>query len=313
MSLALTGGKHVSSYMRRGKRVKGYSRKSHNKKKSKSRSRSRSRSRHGGAVPAQAPAYADYFQDYAQVGGYAPSYYDNYVADPRIAGAAGAYDMYYDAVADPRYGGAMAPLAPVDPYADWTQARYAGADGFVDYGMQAPLIAGDSDSLMGGKTGRKSFMRAKPGKKSKTVHVKAVHHVKGQKKGSRSKSKSKSKHGGLTNMPAFAEPLVGGYGGYDAYAPLVGGAYADPYAPMIGGYAYEPSALVGGFDVDASLTGGAKRKKNVHYKHKSYMRAKPGKKSKTVHVKAKTTSTSSKGKKKRGSKSRSRSRSRSRK
>lgn len=301
MSLALTGGKHVSSYMRAGKRVKGYNRKSKNmKKRSKSRSRSRSRSRQGGAAPSAA-SYGDYFQDYAQVGGaYAPSYYDNYAyaaPDPRTAGA---YDMYYDAVADPRYGGAMAPLAPVDPYADWTQARYAGAaDGFVDYGMQAPLIAGDSDSLAGGKTGRKSYMRAKPGKKSKTVHVKSVHHVKGQHKGRAKSKSSKSRRGG--EVATFAEPMIGGYGYADlAYggAPLVGGAY-DAYAPLVAG------ADVYGMD---SLVGGA-RGKHKAYHVKAHKRAKPGHKSKTVSVKSHNVK-SNKSKKSKRSKSRSRSRSR---
>jgi len=296
--------------------------KSHKRSKSRSRSRKHKKyHRRAGAAPAPLPAYGDYFQDYAQVGGgYAPSFYDNYAAyaDPRVAGA---YDTYYDAV-DPRYAGAVAPLAPVDPYADWTQARYAGAaDGFVDYGMQAPLIAGDSDSFVGGKMGRAAHSRRKPGSRSKTVHVKASKRVKGQHKGRAMSSKrggvSKTASNAAMYQPAliggydaYTQPMVGGYApadayGYDAYAqPMVGGyapADAYGYAPMVGGYGYEPAPLTAGFEVDP-LAGGSK--------HKSYNRRKPGaskKAKKTVHVKA---SKRAGGSRVGGKKSRSRSRSR---
>jgi len=313
--------------MRMGKRVY---RKSHNSKsRSKSRSRSHSRrthrAKHGGAAQAQAPApymggAADYFQDYAQVGGAAagPSFYDNYAAyaDPRVAG--GAYDMYYDAVdprvagayadyavdprvagayadyaVDPRYGGA--PLAPVDSYADWAQARYAGADGFNDF---APLIAAGETDLTAGS---RAYNRRKPGaakKAKKSVHVKASRksHSKSRSR-SRSRSRShsrkhKAKHGGAvktikaakpraSRAKAVAQPMM-----YDEPA-LVGGAYyGQDYAPLVGGYGYDYAPMIGG-DAMAALTAGSKRKHNKSYAHKAYSRAKPGHTKKTVKVHAK--------------------------
>jgi hypothetical protein len=278
---ALTAGKasHRKAYSytnSKGRRVHVKATTVHLKSR---RSRSASRRRHGGApVQQHQPMYggaADYFQDYAQVGGAAaPSFYDNYAAyaDPRVAGA---YDMYYDAVdprvagayaadyaVDPRYGGA--PLAPVDPYADWAQARYAGAEA---YGYdQAPLVGGEfgMDAL---SAGTKAHKRSKPGQKKKTVKVHAFptpkrHKSRSRKSKSRSRSRShsrKHKRGGVVAAAPmmFQEPLVGGY--YDPYqTALVGG--------------FEPAAL--------PLTGGKKGVRrsghNKAYDHKSYNRFIPG-------------------------------------
>jgi hypothetical protein len=84
-----------------------------------------------------------------------------------------------------RQGGApaVAPAWNAAAYDAYTPALVGGA---ADYLGLPTAVAG---AVSGGKTGRKSFMRRKPGHKSKTVHVKAVKHVKGQKKGSKSKSK----------------------------------------------------------------------------------------------------------------------------
>jgi len=199
--------KLVKSYIRNGKRVKGYTRKPHNH-----RSRSSSRSRSGGNLNAGGE---DYFQDYAHVGGAAMHpLYDSYATyDPRVAGAydyaydprvAGAYDMYYDA---PRMAGAQ---MPIDPYAEWAQARYAGND----FGVAPPLLgAGDMDLTAG------NYMRAKPGKKKKTVEVHTGHKTK-------SKSKSASrKRGGI------AAPLTAGgmfEEAFSAPSPSAGNGKAHP-------------------------------------------------------------------------------------
>lgn len=314
-SLTAGGKRHHNvsyNYMRKGKMVHVPAKPKRSRSKSRSRSRSRrggastaalvaggkkkrhrrSHSKRGGVTATPQPYGAEYFQDYAQVGGASvPSFYDNYAAyaDPR---AAGAYDMYYDAAdprmagyadyaVDPRYGGA--PLAPIDPYADWTQARYAGADG-LDYGMQAPLIgAGEADLYGGyGKAHHvKAYKRAKAGQKKKTVSVKATHSKASKRGGAalvaggkRKRRRSRSRRGGVNKL-AMPAPLVGGYDMYPA-GPLVGGY--DPYtaAPLVGGFDYAP--------VDPLVAGGKRKYKKKSVKVHAHSAHKPGKTTK-YHVK----------------------------
>lgn len=112
----------------RRRRSKSRSR-SRSRSRSKSRSRKTRRTKRGGAIAEPEPMRVAGFADYA----------------------------------DSRYGGAV-----VDPYTEWAQSRYAGAE----YPQVYPQVgAGEEDLLAGAHV--KAHMRRKPGNKTKTVRVKA--------------------------------------------------------------------------------------------------------------------------------------------